>query len=138
MGGDSAHETDEAGPDRAKTKRDEPTTQVKARVPWASADLLDWAVQVTAATAPPGPKPTKNAAIVAALELWASSVLANHPDAARATAVTLRLDPNISEAGTRELCATLDRLDLGYLIGALDPLRVTTSEDGTADPGLDR
>ena len=30
MGGDSAHETDEAGPDKAKTKRDEPTTQVKA------------------------------------------------------------------------------------------------------------
>jgi hypothetical protein len=115
MGGDSGYER----PDPA---------QVKGRLPLASADLLDWAVLVTAATAPPGPAPSKNAAIIAALEDWASSVLANHPAAARATSAALMLNPNLTEANIGRLCDKLTQLGLEDLIDALDPTRATPAD----------
>jgi hypothetical protein len=108
MGGDSEY------------RRPDPA-QVKGRLPLASADLLDWAVLVTVLVAPPGPAPSKNAAIIAALEDWASSVLGNHPDAARDAAHTLLGNPNLSDRDRGALCEKLAQLGLEDLIDAIDP-----------------
>lgn len=94
--------------------------QVKGRVPLATADLLDWAVAVTAKITEPGRlAPSKNAAIIAALEEWARSVLANHPEAAADTVGVLRNNNNFTDEDASALRETLDRIgltDLGDVI----------------------
>ena len=91
--------------------------QVKGRVPLATADLLDWAVAVTAKITEPGRlAPSKNAAIIAALEEWARNVLANHPDAAAETVGVLHNNNNFTGEDAAALRETLDRLGLADLV----------------------
>lgn len=109
-------------PSRATPSPDTPyrrpdPAQVKGRVPLATADLLDWAVAVTAKITEPGRlAPSKNAAIIAALEEWARSVLANHPEAAADTVGVLHNNNNFTEDDADALSATLERLGLTTLI----------------------
>ena len=116
-------------PSRATPSPDAPyrrpdPAQVKGRVPLATADLLDWAVAVTAKITEPGRlAPSKNSAIIAALEEWARSVLANHPEAAADTVGILHNNNNFTDTDAAALCESLERLGLSELIEVLAPNR---------------
>lgn len=82
------------------------TVTVFGRVPPATAALFELAVDLVGSTT--GTKPSKNTAIIAALEMWSEGVLRNHSEIATAHLALRQGTPGFPVEGVQGKLAEMD------------------------------